>query len=279
MKPEDNIDSEQQEEYLAPIFKSLIQQGCSNSIFEALYFDAGINLYFKFLPQELKNNENFLKKCLAKDLLYLDEIPDNLRNSNFITYDEYIRLVEINKAQLSDNLYPQNKNMLLKLLPNLNDWTIRESINSTFYDDVEIVQAILKRHNGLSLIPKDKANILLEDEQSFKELISLNSEYYSLLPEEKKSTSEYLLLILKDFNGLNLAKDYLCKNRDIEVALKAVEISPNIAKRLNQKLWSAIKRHNAKDNPYEFLKTYSEKEHMENMLINDDINSPKKMKI
>lgn len=276
-----NLEPDQEDLYIRPMFDSLIKQNVAPEIFENLYLESKQTLYFKFLPLSLQTDPVFLKKCLAHDLIYLDQIPEHLKNQNFITYEEYVKLIETQKATFRDNLYPQNKDMILKVLPNLNDWDIKNDLNTNFFEDTDILNAILKRDNGLYLLPKDKANALLTNIDNLKQLISLNRKYYALLPDDEKIKKENLLLILKDKNSLYEYQHYVTLSKDSEVALETLKIDPSFAKKLNQKFWSVIKKHDAKYNAYEFFKSYIEKQNLEKeMDLNlTELNTTKKMKL
>lgn len=276
-----SLDDEQEDVYLRPIFESLTQQNASNEMFEHIYFHTKVTSFFKFLPTSLQSDPVFLKKCIAQDIIYLEQLPENLRNKDFINYNEYLSLLKNKKADLNDKVYPQSKEMILAVINDLNDWSIRNFLEPHFFTDKDILSSLLKRHNGLFLIPKEQANDLIKDSESLKKIIEINPKYYDILAEEDKIKTEYILLVLKNKEGLNVVKDYLYQNKDIEVALKALEIEPTISKKLNQRYWSVIKKNNAKDNAYEFLKSYCEKMKFEQEinLKPEQITSTPKVKI
>lgn len=285
----EDLDDQQQENYIRPIFESLIKQNIDIGVIEKLFFDSNTNMFFKYLPDTLKNDNDFLKKCIQKNLVYFDDIPQALRTHDLISKQDYINMITHQLVEFKENFYPQDKEIVMALCQNSYNYYEFQQIDKKFFNDKDVIHATMKQDlnfllsqkkdlfknketlyqaiklnaNVLYQIPKEQANEMIENKETLKELISLNVNCFQLLAEEDRYKSEYLLLILKNPEGLKIAKDYLYKNKDADVALNALKIDKTIAKYLNQKFWSAIKKNNAKENPYDFLKSYTEKDMLE----------------
>ena len=254
-----SIDDMQEEKFIDPIWNSLLRQNIDNSVFKQLYFDCQLPMYFKHLPDTLKNDPVFLKEAMARDMIYYSDIPAKFQNMDFITKEEYMNMLEKNYVTLETPLYPLDIDIVKNAFHNL--------MNNRFYLPAEYlnnVDLILERSEYtddiFNFIPQDVRQNIFQDENRLAQVIEKQPKYFEQLSEEQKTQDNFLKAVLTQDTGLKHCRDYLKKSRDPEIALRALEINSSIAKELNQKFWMVIKTHGAKDDAYNFLKTWLLKE-------------------
>ena len=257
------IDKLQQDKFIRPIFEALVNHADDATIIK-VYFDTNLIQYSKYIPDHIMSNPLFIKEAIKKHLIDYDRLPDSLKNTDFITKDDYLHLIECRQVKIDNDLYPQDKEIILKGIHGIYHTNL---IEPKFRDDVALMAECVKVE-GRAWHYFDKQAELLKDKDLVADILIHNKDFFIHIPDEERKNRYVLKAMLTNIKGYNVLDEYniLKTITDPELVLDALKINPNI-KVIHQKFSSIIKEHDAKKDPYNFLKAYlmmnSLEEHLE----------------
>jgi len=264
------------EDLVKPIFQAMIRNVPENMI-KKVFFDLGEPAYFKYLPIKLKDDPKFIQECLEQDLIKADELPEEYKNSQFLTKKQYLALLKENPELISSNIYPQDTETVLTALTNSRN-NIFDLIEPEFKKNEELlIDAVKNNPNNLYYLDSNTASKLRKNVDVMSRLIQNDPTFFHELPEKEKSESIYLKLMLKNIPQYNEVKEYLSKNKDSEIALMALRLTKKSAPYLHSKFQNIINKCENQKDIYTFLKIQLVNEKNNDLIIEKSaINNPKK---
>ena len=104
---------------------------------------------------------------------------------------------------------------------------------------------------------ENQKNEILNNTELTADILKSNKEFFFEVPLHLREDKLILKTMLSDQKGYKILQDYdlIRTISDPELVLDALQINPDI-KVIHQKFSSIIKKHGAKTDPYNFLKTY-----------------------
>lgn len=268
------IDDEQQDKFIRPIFEAIIHHVDDAKLIK-IYFEVNRLEYSEYLPDHIMSDPQFVKEAIKRQLLDYSRVPTTLKNTAFITKDDYLNLVESRQVEINDTLYTQDKEIVLKGIKGIFKG---DTIDPELRNDVGLMaQCIKVEERAWNYFNCQKE--LLENKDLVTELLIHNPDFFYKIPDEKRQEKYILKAMLNNYNGYRLLEGLLILKKidDPELVLDALKISKKIGP-IHQKFSSIINKHDAKKDPYNFLKTYLMMNSLESELDSKNKN-PKNIKI
>lgn len=240
---------------IKPIFESLEKQNIDKTIIAQVFFDTGIKDFFPFVPHSLQRDVTFVHTCIEKNMLSFDDLPLDMQNTNVVSKQQYLTLIGNQSISLTKNLYQQDYDIALCAAKHY--FFYEKDIAIEFKEHIDIISQAAKNDPYiLNNIDGWLVSEIKSDDKLMASILQANPDCYSSLTEDEKKHTPYLKAMLTSDKGLALTKNYLYKNNDPEIALAALKINNNAIKSINKKFSAVIKEHDAKNDGYNFLKTY-----------------------
>lgn len=268
------IDDEQQFKFVKPIFEAMRNHVSDEQLIK-VYFEVKLPQYSEYIPDHIMSDPVFVKEAIKRQLIDYSRVPDILKNTDFITKEDYLHLVESRQVEIQGGLYPQDKEIVLKGIQGVYN---KDAIEPQFRSDVELMAKCIK-NDPRAWHYFDCQKELLQNKELVTELLVHDAEFYYQIPDEKRKEKYILKAMLSNAKGYNLLNNFdtIRTITDPELVLDALKINPSI-KNIHQKFSSIIKKHDARKDPYNFLKTYLMMNSLESGL-QYKANSPKNPKI
>lgn len=268
-----SIDDEQEAKFIEPIFRSLLSQNVSDDVMSKLYFDVGLGQYFEYMPYSLKKNPAFIKACLEKNLIHADDVPQEFKNTEFISLELYIKMVSQGHHYLELKLYQGNPEVAFEALKNEAMAYLHLKNNADFIPllkDMDFMKRVLLENHAVFgwLNPEQKENVLTNPSY-ITQWLTIQPYAWDYISETDKTKTEYLKAVLQTQKGFNIAKDYLRQNKDPEVAMLALGYGDGARKSIHQKFASILKQNKVNENCQQFLKIYLAQQALEKKLNNE----------
>jgi hypothetical protein len=241
------------EKIVRPIFQAMINNLPEMTI-KKIFFEIGESSYFKYLPKDIREEPNFIKEAISKEMIEVNDLPDEFKNSKFLSKEKYLNLLKEDPELLSLNIYPQDKEIVITALSNTKN-DIFDLVETEFKKDEEVLSEIIKKspehlyHIETNLAQKIRKNVGV-----MSVLISNDPQMFHELKEKEKSESAYLKLMLKNIPNFNEVKEYLSANKDSEIALMAVKLTKKSIPYLHPSFQKIINQCEDQKDIYTFLK-------------------------
>jgi hypothetical protein len=268
------IDDMQEYKFIKPIFEALEKNNALMELMKQVFYDTNIPQYFQYLSSQLKNDPDFIKGCLEKNLISISEVPPQLLNQEFISKELYISNCAVYFN--SEELYHHDEEIVFAILTNneANYWGIRDEFknNSKF-----MIKCVAENSKLYNFVNENIQKEFLENHDLVKKVLKSQPHLFDNLPEEKKYDVEILKSVLETLTGYNIARDHLKKTRDPEVALMALKNTDEARKNIHQMYVTILNQNKVKENCYNFLKIYLEhKEFQKDLSVEEpNVNKPK----
>lgn len=249
-----NLDEEQQVVYIEPIFKSIIKFVDDDTL-KKIYFETGIIAYIEYIPDHILNDVSFIKEAIEKKLITFQEIPEKFHNADIISKQEYLNLLENGLVSLSSNIYPQDQEIIIAFAKN--NYPSLE-IEEKFLNNLNFMAQLISLNNDYyKILNPSLQKDLINNEELVKSILIKNKSFFNHLKSDAYKNKDYINIMLENHEGYNVLcySDILRKITDSNLVLKALKLNSN-TKVINQRFSSVIKQNKAKDNAYEFLKSY-----------------------
>lgn len=254
-------EKETMDKLVKPIFQAMTYN-MPEKMIRKVFFDAQNPLFLDYLPETIKEDPSFMKEALEKNMIAIDQLPENLRNSSFISKSAYISLIENSPKSIGLNIYPQDNDIVYAALANSQE-NILKLIDLPFKKDEQLMaKVVLKNINVLYEVDSTMKQKLKCNFEVMSQLISNDPQMYHELKTKQKSESEYLKLMLKDIPRYNEVKEYLAENKDPEIALLALKITKNAKAYIHPKYQEVLKGCESNKDTYTYLKIFVMNEKM-----------------
>jgi hypothetical protein len=246
------IDDEQQHKFIRPIFEAMRNHVSDEQLIK-IYFEVNLPLYSEYIPDHIMSDPAFIKEAIKRQLIDYNRVPDSLKNTDFITKEDYLHLVESRQVEIHGGLYPQDKDIVAKGIQGVFN---KEVIEPQFRNDVELMAKCIK-NDPRAWHYFDCQKELLQNKELVSELLVHDAEFYYQIPDEERKEKHILKAMLSNNKGYNLLNNFdtIRTITDPELVLDALKTNPSI-KNIHQKFSTIIKKHDAKKDPYNFLKAY-----------------------
>lgn len=267
------LEEKQIKKYIEPVFESLINNNAPKEIIINVFFDMQIREYLKFLPSDIRNDDNFLKEGVKRHMVTFYDLPDHLKTTDYITKELYISMLFNRQIIVEENIYPQDYNIAIASMNH--PWHNYKFLEDEFNENAHVVlTGIISTYDwSLGLLNKKVKNSIYENNDLAMLLIDTKYTYFSVLSNEQKNSSIFLTKML--LAGIDKEektqkhiifniKDFLVIHTDPQLALLALELSNDFIDNIHPMYSSVIYEHQAEGNAYIFLKSFLLKEQIEN---------------
>lgn len=241
------------ETIVKPIFQAMINN-LPDIMVKKIFFEVGEKSYFSYLPQNIRDDQHFVKEAINKEMVNIFELPEEFKTSKYVSKSQYIALIKEESSLLSLNIYPQDSEIVLAALSNTNN-DIFDLIEPEFRKNEELlIEAIKKVPDHLYHIEPSLAQKFRKNIDVMSVLIDDDPQMFHELKNKEKSESVYLKLMLKNLPRFNEAKDFLSSNKDPDIALMAVKLTKKSIPYLHQNFQKIIEKSENQKDVYTFLK-------------------------
>jgi hypothetical protein len=276
------IDELQMEKFIAPIFSSLIKNNAPDELIKNVFFDTKIPEYFECLPKSLQENSSFIFECLERNLISASDVPKNLLNSELISKDKYLKIIENDYNFLGTNVYPQDEQIILSVLKN-NIYGYH-NIEEKFTTNSELMIKCLVQNSELfRLLSEDIQDDFLGNKEVMLELVKKQPDFLNYLNNDQLTQltkdPKVIEAALNTFKGYDLIKESLRTIKDPEIALLALKVTDGARKFIHQSFNSILKENKITSNCHNFLKIYLLEFKLQKEIIPETKNTSSKFKL
>lgn len=212
------IDELQEYKFIKPIFEAM-KAHVDDATFIKIYFDVNLPEYAQYVPDRIMADPQFIKEAIKRNLLDYSRVPEKFKNTDFITKEDYLILVENGRVTLNNKLYSQDKDIVLKGIK----WGVnKEAIEPQFRDDVHFMAQCIKLDDR-AWHYFDKQSELLANKELVVDILVHNKNFFYKIPESDRQEKYILKAMLTDRNGYKILnrEEILKKITDPELVLEA----------------------------------------------------------